>query len=124
MRWNVQEWVERVNAKPKHIRERYVFGCVAVGMFFILVIWSLSVSETFREQAAVARERGGAAGILPKASTFSLDQFLNGETTLRGEPLKTGDQFLREEIDNRTRPDFDETGVVPKETSDTPATSR
>lgn len=115
MRWNVQNWIEEIKGKPEHIRERYVIGCVSASMFFVIIVWSLTVSENFKKTVA---EKDGAAtsgGILPKPSDFSLDDILSGEKTPDATKPKSPEEFLREQVEARARINPDEEGVAPKE---------
>ncbi len=119
MRWNFQNWIEEVKAKPEHIRHRYVIGCVAASMFFVIIVWSLTVSENFKKAITQTAENN-PNGILPKPSDFSLDEMLSGEQPLDASKPKSGEEFLREQVENRARISPDESGVAPK--SDEPAT--
>ena len=112
MRWNLQNWIEEVKGKPEHIRERYVIGCVFASMFFVIIVWSLTVAENFKKTVAKTEETAASGGILPKPSDFSLDEILSG-TQSTANP-KSGEEFLREKVENRDRIDPDEEGIVPK----------
>jgi hypothetical protein len=117
MRWNIQNWIEEVKTKPEHIRHRYVIGCVATSMFFIIIVWSLTVSEAFKETVTTTKLPDNG-GILPKASDFSLDRVLSGQQSLTTEEPKTSEVYLREKaesLENRTRLNLDEEGLKPKE---------
>ena len=113
MRWNIQNWIEEVKEKPEHIRQRYVFGCVAVSMFFVIIVWSLTVTEGFKRTMV---ETKGATndGILPKPSDFSLNELLSGEKSLDVNKPKSSEEFLREQMESRDRINPDEEGIVPK----------
>lgn len=113
MRWNIQDWVERVKGKPEHIRERYVIGCVAASMFFVIIVWSLTVTEGFKKSVAKT-ETTTNGGLLPKPSDFSLDDILSGKDSLEANKPKSGEEFLREQTENRARLNPDEEGVTPK----------
>lgn len=115
MRWNLQSWVEEVKSKPEHVRQRYVVGCVAASMFFVIIVWSLTVTEHFKQSVASTESSTGVSGILPKPSDFSLDELLSGKKATEGTESKSGEEFLREQIENRSRIDPNEEGVVPKE---------
>lgn len=113
MRFSVQNWIEEVKAKPEHIRYRYMVGCVGCSMFFVVIVWSLTISETFKQ--TVNKQTAETVGsMLPKSSNFSLDQILSGEGSLQPETPRTGEEFLREQEANRTKLDPNEEGIRPK----------
>jgi hypothetical protein len=113
MRWNIQDWVEEVKGKPEHIRQRYVIGCVAASMFFVVIVWSLTVTEGFKKSVAKT-ETTTNGGLLPKPSDFSLDDILSGKDAAGTVRSKSGEEFVREQTENRTRLNPDEEGVTPK----------
>lgn len=116
MSFSVQNWIEQVKAKPENIRQRYMFGCVGVSMFFVVIVWSLTVTESFKRtnsnEIVDADEK--ANSLLPKSSDFSLDQILSGERNLQTVQPKSGEEFLREQTENRTRLDLEDGGIRPK----------
>jgi hypothetical protein len=123
MRWNIQDWIEEVKMKPEHIRQRYVVGCVFASMFFVIIVWSLTVSENFKKTVAKTQDVTIPGSILPKKSDFSLEQMLSEEKAPGLNEVKSGEQFLRDQVENRTRLNPSEEGVMPKsdrptETSD------
>lgn len=114
MRFNVQNWIEQVKSKPEHIRHRYLLGCVGVSMFFVIIIWSLTITENFKKTDTVkSAEKNG--NILPKTSDFSLDAILSGDGGIQEKPSKSGEDFLRQQEENRTRLNPEEEGIKPKE---------
>ncbi len=115
MRWNLQNWIEEVKLKPEPIRQRYVIGCVFASMFFVIIVWSLTVSENFKQTVAKTKDVTATGSILPKPSDFSLDELLSGEKVPEITLPKSGEEFLREQVENRTRMNPDEEGVIPKE---------
>ena len=48
--------IEEIRKKPEHIRMRYVWGGVAVVMFFIIIIWIFSLQETFKNSLPKNKE--------------------------------------------------------------------
>jgi hypothetical protein len=114
MRWNIQDWIEEVKMKPEHIRQRYVVGCVFASMFFVIIVWSLTVSENFKKTVAKTQDVTIPGSILPKKSDFSLEQILSEEKTPGLKESKSGEQFLRDQVENRTRLNPNEEGVMPK----------
>ncbi|MCX6763968.1 MAG: hypothetical protein NTZ97_04575 [Candidatus Moranbacteria bacterium] len=49
---NIQHKIEQIRRKPEHIRQRYVWGLVAVSMAIILIIWIFSLSVELKNNAA------------------------------------------------------------------------
>lgn len=45
---NIHKKLEEIRRQPEHIRLRYVYGALAVSMFFILIIWLFSVKNMFQ----------------------------------------------------------------------------
>jgi hypothetical protein len=45
---NIQEKLEEIKKQPEHIRMRYVIAFVSVSMFFVLVIWAVSLKQKFK----------------------------------------------------------------------------
>lgn len=41
--------IEEIRQKPEHIRLRYVWGSVAVSMFFIIIIWIFSLNNSINK---------------------------------------------------------------------------
>lgn len=114
MRWNIQDWVEEVKEKPEHIRQRYVVGCVAASMFFVIIVWSLTVTEGFKKSVAKTEGAATNGGLLPKPSDFSLDDILSGKDSTDANKPKSGEEFVREQTENRARLNPDEEGLMPK----------
>ncbi len=114
MRFNIQNWVEQVKSRPEHIRHRYLIGCVAVSMFFVVTIWSLTITENFKKSSPVKSAEKNS-NILPKTSDFSLDSILSGDGTIQDKPSKSGEDFLRQQEENRSRLDPEYEGIKPKE---------
>lgn len=103
MALDLWEKVEHIRKQPEHVRMRYVFGCLAVSMTFILGIWVLSVRESFQgiaKEFPQAREKGKE--LLPKGGTQSLSELLKQATPLQVEgESKTGQQFFEEQVQAR-----------------------
>ncbi len=119
MRWNIQDWVEEVKQKPEHVRHRYVVGCVAASMFFVIIVWSLTVTEGFKKSVAKTETTTTNGGLLPKPSDFSLDDILSGKDSTEMNKSKSGEEFVREQTENRARLNPEEEGLMPK--GETPA---
>jgi|GEM_PF-4166732 len=113
MRWNVQNWIEEVKRKPEHIRKRYLVACVACSMFFVLIIWSLTITEGLKTARPI--ETAVEAGnMIPRPSDFSIDEFLSASPDQEAGG-RTVQEFLRDEKENRTRFNPDEEGIQPKD---------
>ncbi|MFZ2192846.1 MAG: hypothetical protein WAV31_01260 [Candidatus Moraniibacteriota bacterium] len=39
---NIERKIEEIRKKPEHIRIRYIYGLIAISMFFILLLWFFS----------------------------------------------------------------------------------
>lgn len=96
--WEKIEWIRK---QPEHIRMRYVFGCLAVSMAFIVGIWLLSLKESFRSiskdvPAAVEQSKE----LLPDGGTPSLSDLLEQAAPLRvdGQNEKTGQEYFEEQF--------------------------
>jgi hypothetical protein len=46
---NLQRKLEEIRRKPAHIRLRYTYAAVAISMFFILVLWFFSLSDSIKK---------------------------------------------------------------------------
>ena len=50
---NIERKIEEIRRKPEHIRIRYIYGLMAISMFFILLLWFFSFfSANIHEDAA------------------------------------------------------------------------
>jgi hypothetical protein len=79
--------IEAIREQPEHIRMRYVIGCLAVSMFFIVGIWLLSLGESFQSigsDVPAAAQRG--KDLLPK------DQPSLGDLIQSAKPLQADSQ--------------------------------
>lgn len=123
MRFKADQWIEAVQAKPEHVRIRYVVGCAAFAMLLVVGVWSLSVSESFRSISGAAEEAARESeSLLPKASSFSLDALLSGEKSLEERKKEvSGEMFFQDALQSKTQPNFDEDGFVPQGTPTAPA---
>lgn len=45
----IEKKVEDIRKQPEHIRVRYVWGAVAITMFFVIFIWLLSMKTNFTQ---------------------------------------------------------------------------
>lgn len=57
---DIQDKIEEIRRQPEHIRMRYVIGIVAVIMFFVVLIWIITVRENmasmyYREDPATQK---------------------------------------------------------------------
>lgn len=86
-------------------------------MLFVLGVWSLSVSESFRALSTDTREAAkGSQGLLPKATNFSLDSLLSGEKSLEERKKEvSGELFFQQQLEARTKPNFEEEGYAPRD---------
>jgi len=45
---NINKKIEKIRQKPEYERVRYVWGMVAIAMFFIIILWIVSLKDTFK----------------------------------------------------------------------------
>ncbi|TXH00679.1 MAG: hypothetical protein E6P95_03195 [Candidatus Moraniibacteriota bacterium] len=116
MRFNIDNWIAKVQAQPEPVRMRYLIGCVALSMILVLGVWTLSVSEGLQAISTSSQTvTGSVQGILPKASSFSLESLLSGEKSLEDRKKEvSGELFFQNQLDAREKPNFNEEGFVPK----------
>lgn len=116
MRENFWNKLASIREQPEHIRMRYVFGCVAVSMMFILSIWFLSLKDRFSSLATtpstLLEAEKEALSETPKTSLNSLLQA--GETLqVDGQSKKTGQEYFEEQYRDRAPLSSNESSVVP-----------
>lgn len=46
---DLQEKLEEIRRKPKHIRLRYTYIAVVISMFFILLLWGFSLTDSIKK---------------------------------------------------------------------------
>lgn len=46
---DINRKIQEIRQKPEHIRLRYIWGLVAVSMFFIIIIWIFSLEESLKK---------------------------------------------------------------------------
>lgn len=44
---NIGKKIEKIRKQPYHVRMQWVWGCVAVSMFFIVSLWIFSIASMF-----------------------------------------------------------------------------
>lgn len=47
---NISEKIEEIRNQPEYMRVRYVWGCVAVSMFIIFILWIFSIASMFANE--------------------------------------------------------------------------
>ena len=47
---DISEKIEEIRRQPEHMRIRYVWGCVAISMFIVLILWIFSIASMFAEE--------------------------------------------------------------------------
>lgn len=81
---SVWDMIDDVREQPEAVRRRYMYGCVTATMVFVVGIWLLSVSESFRSVAVEVPElQEQASQVLPKPDTSTLSGLLEQGKTLR-----------------------------------------
>jgi hypothetical protein len=118
MRYSVWEKIEWVREQPEHIRMRYVTGCLAVSMVFIIGIWFLSLKESFQN---VSRDIPNVAEkskeLLPSGEMPSLGNLLEQAKPLRVDKQdeKTGQAYFEEQFRSQQNPNSEDTAPEPTE---------
>lgn len=46
---NLERKIEEIRKKPEHIRLRYVYGMIAISMFFIILLWIFSFTAEIKK---------------------------------------------------------------------------
>ena len=49
---DINKKIEHIRQQPEHIKMKYVWGAVVVCMFFIVIIWVISVKTMFHKSTA------------------------------------------------------------------------
>jgi hypothetical protein len=89
---NILEKIEAIRRQPEHVRVRYVWMCVAVSMFIILILWFFSIASMFAEEKNNPDQQN--TGIVPdmqqqlqtiKEQAPSLQDISNQPLTVDGE---------------------------------------
>lgn len=44
---NINEKIQEIRQKPENERVKYVWGMVTISMFFVIVLWVVSLKDTF-----------------------------------------------------------------------------
>jgi hypothetical protein len=47
---NISKKIEEIRQQPEHVRVRYVWICVVVSMFVVLILWFFSIASMFAEE--------------------------------------------------------------------------
>ena len=85
-------------------------------MFFIVIVWSLTVTQIFQgSQKKDIQGKETASSLFPKAANVSIDDVLKGIRSIGDTPQKTGQEFLREQQQNQDRLKPNDEGIMPKD---------
>jgi len=57
---DINKKIEEIRQKPEHERVRYVWGMVAISMFFIIVLWVVSLKDTFNNKQSPVSDSNAA----------------------------------------------------------------
>lgn len=60
---NIKEKIKEINSQPENVRMRYVWGCVAVSMLVIFVVWIFSIVSMFSGRKNISEDNSGMANI-------------------------------------------------------------
>jgi len=61
---NISEKIEAIRREPEHVRIWYVWVCVAISMFVVLILWFFSIASMFAEDKNNSSEK--TAKIVPE----------------------------------------------------------
>lgn len=53
---NISKKIAAIRRQPEHIRIRYVWGCVALSMLLIMIIWFFSIASLFSSDSSQVGE--------------------------------------------------------------------
>jgi cytoskeletal protein RodZ len=100
MHERILQKLDEIRQKPEHVRIWYVWACVFVVMFFVVVIWIFSLQENFRVAIPETAKEAGQA--LPKAAgQKSLDDLQKNDQQLTPDPTPSaanGQDYFNSEI--------------------------
>jgi hypothetical protein len=59
MKASIIKKIEEIKKKPEHIRKRYAVVCTAIAMFFVLIVWvvSIKVQNSASDKAILNQEQ-------------------------------------------------------------------
>lgn len=123
MKINIWEKIEQIREQPEHIRMRYVFGCLAVSMTFIIGIWLLSLKESFGNISRdVSNTAEKSKEQLPDVKIPSLEGLMEqnaplGADTNKGEE-KTGQKYFEEQFRSSEQNFEQDAGSNPETTAE------
>lgn len=60
---NISEKIEEIRNQPEYMRVRYVWGCVAVSMFIIFILWIFSIASMFADEKKNSNQT--TTGVVP-----------------------------------------------------------
>jgi hypothetical protein len=103
MKINIWEKIEWVREQPEHIRMRYVIGCLAVSMTFVIGIWLLSLKESFGNISRdVSNTAEKSKEQLPDVKMPALDSLLEQDAPLGAgankKEEKSGQEYFEEQF--------------------------
>jgi len=103
MRVNLSEKIEEIRRQPEYMRMKYVWICVAVSMFVILVLWFFSIASMFAEEKNSDSQATteSAPSIDEQLQTIkdqapSLQDFNNQSLTVGNENTATANQITND----------------------------
>lgn len=96
----ISKKIELIRRQPEHVRMRYVWGCVAVSMFIVLMFWIFSIFSMFNKENKSASNPDKAVPGLGK----QLQTIKEQAPSLKD--LDSQSLLNNEENDNSTKEDF------------------
>ena len=65
---DINKKIEEIRQKPEHERIRYVWGMVVICMFFVIILWIISLKDGFNNRSS----SGGDSNILEQINLEGL----------------------------------------------------
>jgi hypothetical protein len=111
MAFNVGNTVEAIRQKPEHIRLRYAIGLALLCMSFVLIVWFLTIKQSFSGVSPETKERAEEvtgtfreAGSDLKQGTRSLKELAPGESLEVNSDEQKTEEFVEEEVNKGIKP--------------------
>ena len=71
---DINKKIEEIRQKPEHERIRYVWGMVAVSMFFVILLWIVSLKDNFSSNYSGANDENRIEQEIGLEEALSLEE--------------------------------------------------
>lgn len=111
---NISEKIDHVRRQPEHIRMRYVWGCVALSMLVVMIIWGFSVASLFKSKDIDPNAPDSVANLKKQLQTVS--EQTPSLKNFSEQPLTVGNEGVENNTDTNDfkYPAADETSEIPQ----------